>query len=61
MKQHLELISRSTTSGRHAVVIEDIFNVCTSAWNHFISDIQQVKTLCSRDWINMVNKLMELV
>jgi len=32
---------------------EDIVNVCSSAWNSFISDIQRVKKLCSRDWIKV--------
>ena len=33
----------------------DIVNACSDAWNHFVADIQQVKTLCSRSWIKVVN------
>jgi transposase len=34
---------------------EDIIHACSDAWNQFVADVQQVKKLCSRDWINVVN------
>lgn len=34
---------------------EDIVDQCTRAWNSFINDTDRVTSLCSRDWINMVN------
>jgi|TARA_B110000902_G_scaffold210716_1_gene241171 transposase len=33
---------------------EDIFNACTSAWNHFRQDSQRVIQLYSRDWAMVV-------
>lgn len=32
---------------------EDIVNECSRAWNSFISDVERVKTLCLRDWIEV--------
>ncbi|WP_443020111.1 IS630 family transposase [Shewanella sp. MTB7] len=32
---------------------EDIVEQCTQAWNSFISDIDTVKNLCNRSWINL--------
>ena len=34
---------------------EDIVEQCTRAWNSFISDIERVKNLCARDWIELVD------
>ncbi|MFM5091318.1 hypothetical protein ACEUBY_17625, partial [Aeromonas caviae] len=30
-----------------------IRNACTSAWKHFIADVERVMSLCSRDWIKL--------
>ena len=34
---------------------EDIVNECSRAWNSFISDINRIKEMCTRDWIKMIN------
>nr|WP_087035576.1 IS630 family transposase [Oceanisphaera profunda] len=31
----------------------DIIDACTSAWQHFITDVDRVKSLCHRSWINL--------
>ena len=31
----------------------DIVNECSRAWNSFISDVNRVKKLCFREWINV--------
>ena len=108
MKEHMSLISRRTSKGRHAVVImdgagwhqqhvvdefdnvtiiklppyspelnpieqvwqwlrqnelanrcfkgyDDIVEQCSRAWNSFIDDVDRVKNLCARDWIQLVD------
>ena len=32
---------------------DDILDACTSAWKHFIADVERVMSLCSRDWIKL--------
>ena len=32
---------------------EDIVNSCCDAWNSFVSDLERVKSMCMRDWINL--------
>jgi transposase len=32
---------------------EDIVDACCDAWNGFIEDIERVKQLCDREWINL--------
>ena len=32
---------------------EDIVEACSDAWVSFIADVEQVKSLCHRDWIKM--------
>ena len=32
---------------------EDIVDACSDAWNSFIEDVERVKQLCDRDWINL--------
>ncbi|MCP4984731.1 MAG: IS630 family transposase, partial [Colwellia sp.] len=32
---------------------EDIVDACCDAWNSFIEDVERVKQLCDRDWINL--------
>ena len=34
---------------------EDIVNACSRAWNSFISDVNRVKEMCMRDWIDLIN------
>jgi hypothetical protein len=33
---------------------EEIVDELSRAWNVFISDIDRIKELCSRDWIKLV-------
>ncbi len=32
---------------------EDIVDACCDAWNIIIEDVERVKQLCDRDWINL--------
>ena len=32
---------------------EDIVNSCCDAWNRFVSDLERVKSMCMRDWVNL--------
>ncbi len=32
---------------------ENIVDECTRAWNTFREDIERVKSICKRDWINL--------
>ena len=34
---------------------DDIVEQCARAWNSFIEDIERVKSLCTRDWIKLVD------
>lgn len=34
---------------------EDIVNECCRAWNSFISDVNRIKEMCSRDWIKLID------
>lgn len=34
---------------------EDIVNECSRAWNSLISDVNRVKEMCMRDWINLID------
>lgn len=68
MQQHLELISKRTNPGRHAVIImdgagwhtDDIVEACCHAWNSFINDTKRVTEIGDRweklntEWYNTV-------
>ena len=32
---------------------EDIVDACCGAWNSFIADIERVKHLCDREWVDL--------
>ncbi|MFT5635203.1 MAG: hypothetical protein ACI89T_000634, partial [Cognaticolwellia sp.] len=32
---------------------DDIVESCSNAWNSFISDIERVKNICFRDWLDL--------
>ena len=41
-------LSNRTFSG-----YEEIVSACTTAWNKFRADVKTVRSICSRDWINL--------
>jgi hypothetical protein len=32
---------------------EDIVDSCCDAWSSFVSDLERVKVMCMRDWIDL--------
>ncbi len=57
MEKHFQQISDATPSGRHAIAFknyDDIVDQVSRGWNNFRHQVDQVKSLCKRDWANLI-------
>lgn len=55
VEQVWEWIRQNELANRCFNGYEDIVNECSRAWNSFIRDINRIKEMCTRDWINMID------
>ena len=55
MEQVWQWLRQRCLSNRVFRGYEEIVEQVSRAWNTFIADVERVKTLCWREWINLVN------
>ncbi|MBO2599205.1 hypothetical protein I6M35_09120 [Shewanella algae] len=56
MEQVWQWLRQHCLSNRVFDCYEQIVEQVSRAWNTFIEDTGRVKSLCSRDWINLTDK-----